>query len=109
MPGNDELKIVRDALLDEAAKWQKLSEDMAQVKTGISELALYVTAFFAGPAATAVLAKNAYDPVLTLVQKHATEAEAEFIQIGEALKRAHDDYDAVEGKNTTDLSKIYGS
>lgn len=109
MPGNDELKIVKDALLDEAAKWQKLSEDMAQVKTGISDLALFVSAFFAGPAATAVLAKNAYDPVLALVQKHATEAEAEFIQVGEALKRAHDDQTAVEGKNATDLSKIYGS
>lgn len=109
MAGNDEVKIVRDALLDEAEKWRKLSLDMAGVKNGISDLALYVTAFFCGPIATAQMAKNAYDPTLALVQKHATEAEQEFLQINEALKRAHDDYDAVEGKNATDLSKIYGN
>ncbi|MFG1603159.1 hypothetical protein [Actinoplanes sp. NPDC049265] len=109
MPGNDEVKLVRDALLDEAAKWRKLSDDMGTVKAGLGDLALYVSAFFAGDAVTAQMGKGAYDPVLTLVQKLAGEAETEFDQIAEALKRAHDDYDAVEGKNATDLSKIYGN
>ncbi|BFU46278.1 hypothetical protein [Krasilnikovia sp. MM14-A1004] len=105
----EELRVVKDALLDEAAKWSKLSTDMGQVKKDVDQLVLQMTAFFTNNPATAQLAKNAYDGVWSLVGKLAGEASTEFHQINEALRRAHDDYAAVEGRRVVDLSKIYGN
>lgn len=109
MPGKSEgLQVVREALLDEADKWSKLSDDMKQVKTDLDRLELQVTAFFTNNPVTAQMAKNAYDGVWQLMGRLAGQASDEFFQINEALRRAHDDYQAVDGKAAMDLSKIYG-
>ncbi|BCJ50712.1 hypothetical protein Asp14428_21870 [Actinoplanes sp. NBRC 14428] len=109
MPGrSEELQVVKDALLDEAAKWTRLSDDMKQVKADLDGLELQTTAFFTNNPVTAQMAKSAYDGVWRLMGKLAGEAAEEFFQINEALRRAHDDYEAVDGKSAMDLSKIYG-
>ncbi|MEU7904991.1 hypothetical protein [Actinoplanes sp. NPDC049118] len=110
MAGNpDETRVVKQALLDEAAKWSALSTDMTAVQHQVGDLALQVTAFFTNNPITAQAAKNAYDGVWHLVEKLAGEAAAEFKQIDEALHRAHDEYEATDGKAAYDLSRIYGS
>jgi hypothetical protein len=104
----DEVRVVKQALLEEAAKWSNLSAEMAAIQRRIDGLAINVTAFFTNNGVTAQLAKNAYDGVWHLVWKLAGEAAAEFNQINEALHRTHDDYDATDGKAAYDLTRIYG-
>jgi hypothetical protein len=106
--GGEEVRVVEQALLDEAAKWSKLSDDMAKVQHGIDGLALTMTAFFTNNPLTAQMAKNAYDGVWQLMSKLAGQASTEFDQINQALRRAHDDYQATDGKVAYDLSRIYG-
>ena len=110
MPGrSEEVRVVKQALLDEAAKWSQLSDDMAAVRQDIDGLALNTTAFFTNNPATAQMAKNAYDSVWHLMATLAGEASTEFHQINEALRRAHDQYEATDGKAAYDLSRIYGT
>lgn len=104
----EDIRIVKEALLDEAAKWSQLSSEMARVQHGVDGLELQVTAFFTNNPATAQLAKNAYDGVWHLVAKLAGEAAAEFNQVNEALRRAYDQYEAAEGRTVYDLRSIYG-
>jgi hypothetical protein len=104
-----EVRVVKEALLDEAAKWSKLSTDMATVQHALDGLALQVTAFFTNNPATAQMAKNAYDGVWHLMSKLAGQASTEFNQVNEALRRAYDNYDATDGKAAYDLRRIYGS
>ncbi len=109
MPGGgDEVRVVEEALLDEAAKWSELSADMERVRQDIDGLALNVTAFVTNNPVTAQLAKNAYDRVWQLMSTMAGQAATEFDEINKALRRAHDDYAATDDKVAYDLSRIYG-
>ncbi|MET8151537.1 hypothetical protein ACIBSW_20135 [Actinoplanes sp. NPDC049668] len=104
----DETRVVKQALLDEAAKWSALSTDMTAVQRQVDDLALQVTAFCTDNPVTAQAAKNAYDGVWHLVSKLAGEAATEFRQIDEALRRAHEEYEATDGRKAYDLSRVYG-
>jgi hypothetical protein len=104
-----EVRVVKEALLKEAAKWSDLSADMKTVHNSAMGLPLQVTAFFTNNLATAQMAKTAYDAVWHRVSKLAGEAAIEFHQVNEALRRAHNDYEATDDKAAYDLSRIYGN
>ncbi|SDT56003.1 hypothetical protein [Actinoplanes derwentensis] len=110
MPGDssDEVRLIEDALLDEAAKWDRLSKDMAAVQAGLAGLELQTTAFFTNDPMKAQMAMAAYDQVWRLVTTLTGEAAREFNQIGGALRRANDFLQTTDQDSAQDLRGIYG-
>ncbi|NJC73217.1 hypothetical protein HC031_26375 [Planosporangium thailandense] len=108
MGSNQEVQVVTDALHAEAAKWRRLAGDMDAVRGNASRLELSNSAFFIGDLVSTVAHSAAYNEFRTYMVHLFSGAVTEFDQLGAALDKAADLYDASDGQAVTDLTQIYG-
>ncbi|GAA4957557.1 hypothetical protein [Actinoplanes utahensis] len=109
MPENrGEVRVVLDALENEALKWVELADLMADLRGTAGGLGLNPMSFFCGDPLTASRLSSAYDDIFTLVQTLLKDAEAEFDQIAGALRIARDEYDGSDRTTASAFVRIYG-
>jgi hypothetical protein len=102
------MAIAKEALVDEARKWMRLSEEMQQINKDVVGLELFESAFFAGNPIAGREAKLNYDAILDQIADLTKQATAEFEQISVTLRQLKDNYETVDGNAALDLNQIYG-
>jgi hypothetical protein len=108
MGNKQEVQVVIDALHVEATKWRRLAGDMDGVRGNGDRLELSASAFFIGDMVSTAAHSSAYNDFRTYMVNLFAGAVTEFDQLGSALDKAADLYDASDGKAVTDLTQIYG-
>lgn len=101
-----EVSVVTDALLDEAAKWRDLSDQVAPVRDAADGLDLGMTAFFIGDLNAGVHAQ-AYADFQAFMVTVLSGAVVEFDQVAGALTRIAKEYDRADAIVSLDLNSIY--
>jgi hypothetical protein len=108
MGNKQEVQVVTDALHAEATKWRRLAGDMDAVRGNAARLDLSSSAFFIGDMISTGAHSSAYDAFQVYVVSLFAGGVTEFDQMGAALDKAADLYDASDGQAVTDLTQIYG-
>ncbi|WP_144122484.1 hypothetical protein [Catellatospora sichuanensis] len=103
-----EVTVVTDALLDEAAKWRDLSDQVAPVKNAADSLELGVTAFFIGDL-NALVHSQAYHDFQDFMVTVLSGAVVEFDQLAGALVKIAKEYDKADAIVSLDLNQIYSA
>ncbi|AVT30032.1 hypothetical protein C6361_11595 [Plantactinospora sp. BC1] len=105
------LRVAGDAIREEAAKWDKMSGDMANVAGATKQLWLTPVAFavadpWAGPA-VAIDDFAIYNDVHKLLCSLLDGAATEFGQLGDALRTMAGEYEKSDERSYINISKIY--
>ncbi|GAA2357391.1 hypothetical protein Cme02nite_51010 [Catellatospora methionotrophica] len=103
-----EVTVVTDALLDEAAKWRDLSDQVAPVRNAADGLGLGVTAFFIGDM-NALVHSQAYNDFQEFMVTVLSGAAVEFDQVAGALVKIAKEYDKADAFASLDLNQIYSA
>jgi hypothetical protein len=112
--GDDEYRVVTEALRKEAPKWWDFGDRAESVRRAVHAATLGSFAFFCGnPALLAVPDLNAevhqqtYEAFRAYMENLLAGAVAEFPQICQAMTHMADEYDAHEAITQLDLNKVY--
>ncbi|GIF98129.1 hypothetical protein [Catellatospora citrea] len=103
-----EVTVVTDALVDEAAKWRDLADQVAPVRDAADGLDLGVTAFFIGDQ-NALVHSRAYDDFQDFMVTVLSGAAVEFDQLAGALVKIAKEYDKADAIVSLDLNQIYSA
>ena len=105
------VQVVYDALDAEAKKWKDLAPVMSAASSTAQELDLPHSAFFAGTdLVSMILLKPVYDQLQDLVSRLCSEAATEYQQLEQAMIRAKQQYQQVDGDAERMLSApVFGS
>lgn len=103
----DEVVVITDAIVDEAAKWRRLSSEVEPIKQAADGLDLSGSAFYIGDGLNFVLYSNAYNDFQSLMVSALSGAVTEFEQIGGALDRIATAYDQADQIVSLDLNQIW--
>jgi hypothetical protein len=105
------VEVVFTALDAEAKKWRDLAPVMAAASKTAQDLILTPGAFFAGTDLVSMITLTpAYDNLKDLVVKMCNEAAAEYGQLEQAMVRAKEQYQRVDGDAARNLSvPIFGT
>ena len=107
--GDGEFRLVVDSLHSEAAKWTKLSGDMAAVAADASRLELGPSAFFFADLVSVAGHTAAYGSYHDWFVQLLRDATTEFTQVAEALDKSADAYADADTRSSVDLTSIYGT
>ncbi len=103
----DEVVVITDAIVDEAAKWRRLSGQMEPIKQAADGLDLAGTAFYIGDGLNFLLYSNSYNDFQNLMVTALGGAVTEFEQIGAALDKIAAAYDQADQVVSLDLNQIW--
>jgi hypothetical protein len=112
--GDDGYKVVTEALRKEAPKWYEFAYQVEPVRGAVREAFLGPAAFFCGnpvvlmvPDVNGALHQAAYESYRAYMENLLNGAVAEFPQIGTAMIKMAEEYEAHEEVTQLDLNKIY--
>jgi hypothetical protein len=103
-----EVTVITAAVRDEAKKWRDLSDQLAPVKATTDGLVLSLSAFFIGDV-NAGLHSEAYEGFRSFMSTVLAGGVTEFEQVGDALDKIADAYDAADDIAALDLNQIYSA
>lgn len=106
MRGMADVVVITEAVRNEAKKWFAFSDRMEPIARAAEGLTLDVSAFFIGDA-NAVVHDRAYDGFQAYMVNVLRGAVTEFDQIGAALNKVADAYDAADAVVSLNLNQVW--
>ena len=103
----EEVVVITEAVVDEAAKWRRLSGQMEPIKAAADGLDLSATAFYIGDGLNFLVYSNSYNDFQNLMVTALGGAVTEFEQIGGALDKIAAAYDQSDQIVSVDLNQIW--
>lgn len=103
----EEVVVITEAVVDEAAKWRRLSSQMEPIKTAADGLDLAGSAFYIGDGLNFAIYSNSYNDFQNLMVTALGGAVTEFEQIGGALDKIAAAYDQADQIVSLDLNQIW--
>jgi hypothetical protein len=103
----EEVVVITEAVVDEAAKWRRLSDQMEPIKSAADGLDLSGSAFYIGDQLNFAIYSSSYNDFQTLMVTALEGAVTEFDQIGGALDKIAAAYDLADQIVSLDLNQIW--
>ncbi|GIH08613.1 hypothetical protein Rhe02_66800 [Rhizocola hellebori] len=103
----EEVVVITEAVVDEAAKWRRLAGQMEPIKSSADGLDLAGSAFYIGDGLNFLIYSNSYNDFQNLMVTALGGAVTEFEQIGGALDKIAAAYDQADQIVSLDLNQIW--